>query len=125
DISLAFAVERLAAASRSDAPTVLAALLDRLEPPSRFALIKLVTGGLRVGVSARLAKQALADYGGADIHVIEEIWHGLASPYEELFAWLDGKAAKPERAATALFRPVMLSNPVQDGDLAKLDPRDY
>src|SRR5690606_24016270 len=55
DISLGYAVEALHAASRSDAPAVLAALLDRLEPSSRFALIKLVTGGLRVGVSARLA----------------------------------------------------------------------
>src|SRR5690606_35579475 len=62
DITLSFAVERLSNASRSDAPAVLAALLDRLTPESRFAIIKLVTGGLRVGVSARLAKQALADY---------------------------------------------------------------
>ena len=125
DISLSFAVDALHAASRSDAPKVLAGLLDRLEPASRFAIIKLVTGGLRVGVSARLAKQALADLGGADIHEIEEIWHGLEPPYEDLFAWLDGKAPKPERGAMALFRPVMLSTSVQDGDLAKLDPADY
>ncbi|MEO3386384.1 cisplatin damage response ATP-dependent DNA ligase [Mesorhizobium sp. CAU 1741] len=125
DITLSFAVERLDNASRSDAPTVLAGLLDRLTPESRFAIIKLVTGGLRVGVSARLAKQALANYGDVDVHDIEEIWHGLEPPYEELFAWLDGKAPKPERAALALFRSVMLSTPVQDGDLAKLTPSDY
>ncbi|TYR29414.1 cisplatin damage response ATP-dependent DNA ligase [Mesorhizobium microcysteis] len=125
DISLSYAVDRLHAASRSDAPAVLAGLLDRLEPASRFAIIKLVTGGLRVGVSARLAKQALADFGGVDVHDIEEVWHGLEPPYEELFAWLDGNAAKPEPGRLALFRPVMLSNPVQDGDLARLDPQDY
>ena len=125
DITLSYAVETLHGASRSDAPKVLAGLLDRLEPPSRFAIIKLVTGGLRVGVSARLAKQALADYGGVDVHDVEEIWHGLEPPYHDLFAWLDGHAPKPERAALALFRPVMLSTPVQDGDLEKLSPADY
>src|SRR5690606_17755316 len=56
---------------------------------------------------------------------IEEIWHGLEAPYPDLFAWLDGHAEKPERRAEALFRPVMLSNPVQDGDLDRLAPVDY
>ena len=125
DISLSAAVERLHGASRSDAPAVLANLLDELQPDSRFAIIKLVTGGLRVGVSARLAKQALADLGSVDVHEIEEIWHGLEPPYEDLFAWLDGNAAKPEHGSLALFRPVMLSNPVQDGDLERLGPADY
>jgi len=125
DLSLAFVVDRLRGASRSDAGAVLAGLLDRLAPEARFAVIKLVTGGLRVGVSARLAKQALADYGGADIHDIEEIWHGLEPPYEALFSWLDGRAPRPERGALALFRPVMLANPVQDGDLDRLAPEDY
>ena len=125
DIPLAQAVSQLRGASRSDAAVVLAGLLDRLEPASRFAIIKLVTGGLRVGVSARLAKQALADLGRVDVHEVEEIWHGLEPPYLELFAWLEGRAEKPKRAALALFRPPMLSNPVQDGDLARLDPTDY
>lgn len=118
-------VAKLQAASRSDGPRVLATLLDCVGIPARFAIIKLVTGGLRIGVSARLAKQALADFGGADIVEIEELWHGLSPPYEPLFAWLEGEAPKPEKAAKALFRPVMLSNAVDDGDLEKLDPVDY
>ena len=125
DLPLASVVAALHGASRSDAGRVLAGLLDRLDPGSRFAVIKLVTGGLRVGVSARLAKQALADYGGVDVHDIEEIWHGLEPPYAPLFAWLDGRGPKPERAAPALFRPVMLANPVADGDLDRLLPQDY
>jgi DNA ligase 1 len=125
DMRLSEAVERLRAASRSDAPKVIAALLDRLAPASRFAILKLVTGGLRVGVSARLAKQALADLGKVDVHEVEEIWHGLQPPYEDLFAWLEGRTGKPEQAAAAPFRPVMLSNPVQDGDLARIEPADY
>src|SRR5690606_35634739 len=118
-------VARLQAASRSDGPKVVADLLDRLDVSARFAVIKLVTGGLRIGVSARLAKQALADFGKVDVAEIEELWHGLEPPYVELFAWLEGRAPRPEKTARALFRPVMLSNPVGDGDLEKLDPADY
>ncbi|HWK66043.1 MAG TPA: cisplatin damage response ATP-dependent DNA ligase [Rhizobiaceae bacterium] len=118
-------VARLQAASRSDGPRVLADLLDCVGPSARFAIIKLVTGGLRIGVSARLAKQALADFGSVDVAEIEELWHGLSPPYESLFAWLEGKAGKPEKSAKALFRPVMLSNAVSDGDLDRLDPTDY
>ena len=123
--TLSEVVARLQAASRSDGPKVLAQLLDNSGIEARYAIIKLVTGGLRIGVSARLAKQALADFGKVDVAEIEELWHGLTPPYLELFAWLEGKAAKPERTAKAMFRPVMLSNPVGDGDLEKLDPADY
>ncbi|TIW40154.1 MAG: cisplatin damage response ATP-dependent DNA ligase, partial [Mesorhizobium sp.] len=123
--TLAEVVGRLQAASRSDGPQVLARLLDSASISARFAIIKLVTGGLRIGVSARLAKQALADLGKVDVTEIEELWHGLTPPYTTLFAWLEGKAGKPERTALALFSPVMLANPVGDGDLEKLDPADY
>ncbi len=124
-MTLADVVGALQSASRSDGPKVLAGLLDALDISARFALIKLVTGGLRIGVSARLAKQALADFGGVEVAEIEELWHGLASPYETLFAWLERSAPKPEKTALALFRPVMLANPVGDGDLDRLDPADY
>jgi DNA ligase-1 len=123
--SLGDVVHMLHAASRSDAPKVLANLLDRLDTSGRFAVIKLVTGGLRIGFSARLARQALADHGGVDVAEIEEVWHGLSPPYLPLFAWLDGLAAKPERAAAALFRPVMLANAIEERDLEKLEPADY
>ncbi|MCG6113851.1 MAG: cisplatin damage response ATP-dependent DNA ligase [Mesorhizobium sp.] len=125
EMSLADAVERLASASRADGPRVLESLLDRMEPPARFAIIKLVTGGLRVGVSAGLAKQALAEMGPVHVHEIEELWHGLTPPYTELFAWLDGRGEKPVSAARAMFRPVMLSTATDLGELAKVDPSDY
>jgi DNA ligase 1 len=123
--TLSDAVGALSRASRSEGPRILEGLLDRLAPESRFALLKLVTGGLRVGVSARLAKQALADFGNIDVHEIEELWHGLEPPYDTLFRWLDGTGPKPDRAALAMFRPVMLSTPVDLGELAKYDPADY
>ena len=125
DPSLAHVVESLSRASRSEAPAKFAALLDRLDPPGRYALIKLATGGLRIGVSARLAKQALADFGGREIVEIEEMWHGLKLPYRDFFAWLEGRAPKPEQAARALFRPVMLAPALETGDFDALDIADY
>ena len=125
NLPLSAVVETLQRTSRSDAPAILAALLDRLDVPGRFAVIKLVTGGLRIGVSARLVKQALANLGKVEVGEIEELWHGLEPPYEPLFAWLEGRAGKPVLAARALFRPVMLANALQDADAEKLDPADY
>ncbi|MBN9072308.1 MAG: cisplatin damage response ATP-dependent DNA ligase [Rhizobiales bacterium] len=118
-------VKRLQAASRSDGPRVLADLLDNAGAAARFAIIKLVTGGLRIGVSARLARQAAADLGGVDVAEVEELWHGLSPPYVSLFAWLEGSAERPAGAAKAPFRPVMLSHAVEERDLEKLDPADY
>ncbi|RFC69242.1 MULTISPECIES: cisplatin damage response ATP-dependent DNA ligase [Mesorhizobium] len=125
ELTLTETVAMLQRASRSDAPKVLATLLDQADVSSRFAIIKLVTSGLRIGVSARLAKQSLADLGGVDVSEIEEVWHGLTPPYLALFAWLEGRVPRPERVAAALFRPVMLAHPVGDNDLDKLDPADF
>jgi DNA ligase-1 len=124
-MTLGDVVGKLQRASRSDGPKVLAGLLDAVGIPARFALIKLVTGGLRIGVSARLAKQAVADFGGVEVNEIEELWYGLTPPYAALFQWLEGKGQKPEKRAAALFRPVMLSNAVEQADLEKLAPADY
>jgi len=118
-------VQRLSAASRSDAAGVMSDLLDELTPSGRYAAIKLATGGLRVGVSARLTKQALADFGNVPVEEIEELWHGLVPPFTDLFQWLEGNAPKPTSAALAPFRPVMLSNAVAENDFASLYPADY
>ncbi|MEO1602691.1 MAG: ATP-dependent DNA ligase, partial [Pseudomonadota bacterium] len=123
--ALGAVVEELQRTSRQAGPQAVAQLLDQLDPPGRYALIKLVTGGLRIGVSARLAKQALADWGQVDVTEIEELWHGLTPPYTDLFAWLEGRAEKPAEAALALFRPVMLATPLDEAELPKLDPNAY
>ena len=73
----------------------LARWLDALDETGRWALLKLVTGALRIGVSARLAKTAAAALGDKDPQEIELIWPGLAPPYLDLFAWLEGRADKP------------------------------
>jgi DNA ligase-1 len=125
DRGLAEVVESLRAASRREAPLVVERLLDRLDAGGRYAMLKLATGGLRVGVSARLAKQALAGFGGVDVAEIEELWHGQAPPYAALFAWLEGRGPRPAALAACAFRPVMLSHPVEHGDLDRLDPADF
>ncbi|KAA5805130.1 cisplatin damage response ATP-dependent DNA ligase [Alkalicaulis satelles] len=121
---LAEVIEGLQSATRASAPGLIEAWLDALDPAGRWALLKLVTGGLRVGVSARLAKTALAEFGGVHVHEIEALWHGLSPPYEALFAWLEGRADKPVSAARAPFRPVMLSHGVAPRDLDALAPSD-
>jgi len=73
----------------SAVPALIAGWLDTLDSGGRLALIKLVTGGLRVGVSARLARVALAEWSGQAVEEIEEAWHGVAPPYVPLFRWLE------------------------------------
>lgn len=125
DAPLRTIIASLQNASRREAPQLITGWLDRLGISERYALLKLVTGGLRIGVSARLAKQALADFGGVDVTEIEELWHGLAVPYETLFAWLEGRGTKPESMAAAPFRPVMLATAIDESDFPALNPQDY
>jgi len=115
-------VERLRLISRSDAPAVLAETLDHLDASGRFALLKLATGGLRVGISARLAKQALADAFGLDVEQVEEVWHGLRPPYQQLFDWGEGRAPQPSARDVPIFRPFMLAHPLED---ARVSLGDY
>ena len=56
---------------------------------------------------------------------VEEIWHSIELPYENLFAWLDGTADRPDPGDTPVFRPVMLAHPLEDGDLARLAPAEW
>ena len=115
DLRLGAVVERLASLSKSDAPAVLAGMLDRLESDERYALLKLATGGLRAGVSARLAKTALASAFDVDVDAVEEVWHGLAPPYPALFDWVEGRADQPTAANVPVFRPFMLAHPLDEG----------
>ena len=125
EITLTSVVETLTTLGKAQLPQQLARWLDRLDENGRWALIKLVTGGLRIGVSARLAKTALAALGSAEAQEIELLWPGLAPPYTELFAWLEGRAEKPASADPAPFRPPMLAHALDEADLAAFDPSDF
>ena len=139
-------VEALRTASRTEVRGLLEGWLDALEPKARWALLKLMTGSLRVGLSARLAKTAAAMIRPAaltappspegedetqalapvDVSDIEEVWHAVDAPYADLFAWLEGRAERPSPDAPGRFRPVMLAVAVDEAaDFPKLDPSDY
>lgn len=139
-------VEALRLASRTEVRGLLEGWLDALDPKGRWALLKLMTGGLRVGLSARLAKTAAAmmrpaaiseppdPEGGeavralepVDVSDIEEVWHALAPPYADLFAWLEGRAERPSSDAPGRFRPVMLAVALDEAvDFDRLAPSDY
>ena len=143
---LAEVVDALQRAGRSEVQPLIEGWLDALEPKGRWALLKLVTGGLRIGLSARLAKTAAAmirpataveppdPEGGeaetalepVDVSDIEEVWHAVDPPYADLFAWLEGRAERPSPDAPGRFRPVMLAVAIDEAvDFQKLDPGDY
>ncbi len=124
-LSLGEVVEALGAARRADVPALVEGWLNTLDAGGRYALLKLITGGLRVGVSARLAKTALAEMGGVGVGEIEELWHGLRPPYRDLFAWLEGRRGRPEDASGIGFRPLMLATALDAAELDRLDPAAY
>jgi DNA ligase-1 len=121
-IRISDAVERLRSASKMDAPHVLARMLDHLDASGRFALLKLALGELRVGINARLAKQALAQAFGLELDAVEEVWHGLRPPFTELFDWAEGRGEQPTAVDVPVFRPFMLAHPLED---ARLSLDDY
>jgi DNA ligase 1 len=123
--TLSEVVTTLASLGKAELPAQLAQWLDGLDEVGRWALLKLVTGALRIGVSARLAKTAVADLGNRDTDEIEIAWPGLKPPYGDLFAWMEGRAAKPESGDPAPFRPPMLSHAIEETDFAALDPAEY
>ncbi len=118
-------VNALRSATRPKAAELIAGWMDRLPPGERFALLKLAMGGMRVGVSARLARTALARLGPVVVEEVEEIWFGLTPPYGELFAWLDGSAEKPVIDDRLVFHPMMLANPLEEAALPTLDPTEF
>jgi DNA ligase-1 len=118
-------VEALARAGRNDLRKLLGDWLDALDETGRWALLKLITGALRVGVSARLARTAVAELGGVEVDAVEQVWHGLEPPYLPLFAWLEGEGERPSASDPAPFRPAMLAQPLDEKNFDALDPREF
>ena len=123
--SLSEVVHALQGAGKTDLPGLLAGWLDDLDETGRWALLKLITGALRIGVSARLAKTALAALGDFEANEIEEVWHGLEPPYIDLFAWVEGREPRPDTRNPAPFRTPMLAHALDEGDFAALDPQEF
>lgn len=113
---LSEAVETLSGATRANGPAALTSLLDRLDSDGRYALMKLALGGMRLGVSARLARQAFAQAFGVSIDDVEELWHAVPPPFTALFGWAEGRSPRPDLAVTPFFRPFMLAHPLAEGE---------
>ncbi|MBB4614547.1 cisplatin damage response ATP-dependent DNA ligase [Novosphingobium taihuense] len=111
--SVAEVIDMLHATTRSTAPTILTDLMDRLDVKGRYALLKLATGAMRIGISARLAKVAFAQAFGVSVEDVEEYWHGQVPPYLPLFDWAANGAAPPRTDLLPLFRPFMLAHPLE------------
>lgn len=109
--------------AKKDIQDILIDLLNRMTPNQRWALIKLGTRGLRIGLSARFLKKILAEYAvSPDIQVedIERVWHGVEPPYTDLMQWLEGDAPKPDISEKITFQPVMLSHPLDEVELPSM-----
>ena len=62
-------------------PGIVAGWLDALDATGRWALLKLVTGGLRVGVRRGSPSRRWPISAASEPAEIEEVWHGLTPPY--------------------------------------------
>jgi len=123
-------VAALSTRPKGELAGLLTGWLDSSGADVRYALLKLITGSLRVGASARLAKTALAEFAGGFGRVVaaddvEEVWHGLEPPYARLFDWLEGRSDAPDAAGAPVFRPPMLAHPLEAADFAGLVAGDY
>ncbi len=124
--SLSEVITTLTSTNKLALPRQIAVWLDRLDETGRWALLKLITGSLRIGVSARLAKTAVASLGPYAPDDIEEVWHGLVPPYAGLFAWAAGQGPQPESIDATPFRTPMLAHAVDEAkDFGQLLPADF
>jgi DNA ligase-1 len=114
-------IEEFQSRDKASIQAYLITLLDNMSPSQRWALLKLGTRGLRIGMSARSVKQTLAKMREVDVDVVEAAWHGLAPPYLDLFAWVDGTADLPDMSDVVTFSPVMLAHPIDvEKDLTRI-----
>ena len=121
--SLSEVIEEFQKRDKAGIREYLITLLDNMTPPQRWALLKLGTRGLRIGMSARSVKRAIAKIKNVELDVIEALWHGLEPPYLSLFAWIDGTAPMPDISSLLTYTPVMLAHPIdEEKDFTRISP---
>lgn len=101
------AVSEVVRTTRAALPAAIVGWLDACEPGVRLALLKLLTGGYR---SVATGTEVRAALGGVSV---DEVWHAQTPPYLPLFAWLDGRGARP---ASGGFVSFMLPGRAGPGD---------
>ena len=126
ELSLHTFVKLINETSKSKQKEIIFDIMNKSNANERWSIIKLTTGGFRIGVSAKLVKLALAEYGNKEIEDIERIWHGLSYPYLNLFEWLENKSFKPKIKFSDMFHPMMLAHPInEEKDFNNLKPSDF
>lgn len=92
-------------------------LWSMTSPSQRFLLNKLITGGLRVGVSQKLVLRSLAKHSGLDVEVLS---HRMMGSWEPTASWFRS-LLDPEVEETLISRPYpfLLAHPL-DRDLETL-----
>jgi DNA ligase-1 len=124
--SLGALVAGLQQASKKEVPGRVTEILDAATPTERWAFLKLVTGAtLRIGVSARLAKMALARAKGRDPDELEKVWSAFRPPYQDLLTWLDGRAEAPALGHQVYFHPPLLAQALDESELGGMIPADF
>ena len=100
-------------------------ILNYSDLNTRWALIKILLGGLRVGMSTNLVKTALSIYGSKNKSEIEMIWNGIKPPYESFFLWLEDKGQYPLIKNSETFHPFLLAHAIDLEDLYHIDINNY
>ena len=62
NVTLTNVIKDLINVQKKEAPELISNYLDNFDQNTRWAFLKIITGGLRVGVSSRLAKTAISKY---------------------------------------------------------------
>lgn len=124
---LAEVVVGLRAMPKRDWSAMVASWLDACGPFARVILLRLVTGRLRPDADFATVKAALADLSEGRVRIgdIEAVWHTLAPPYEALFAWLEGGAARPQLDGQLLFVAPMLAHGLDEAAAARVSPDEF
>jgi len=122
---LNFIIDELENSSTTNITKLIKKYLSIFSENERWAFIKLLSGGLRIGVSTRLTKLSLIHNTTIEISEIEQIWHGVVPPYNKLFNWIFGKGAKPEIEVEKVFHPLMLAHPIEKKDFNNLNPTEF
>ena len=123
--SLTEILATLDSCSKAETEKYVCTLLNQMSPHQRWAFLKIGTGGLRVGMSARSVKRVLADFGEVDLDEVEQLWHAIEPPYQELFSWLSGQSGKPDISGRLSFTPLMLAHPINVKSLDFINPNEW
>ena len=90
-----------------------------------YSIVKILIGGLRVGVSNGIIREFLSQTGLRDKFEIDELWHGFSPPYIELFEWLKGGKLSLNINKRELFHSFMLANSLEEKSLESLKTKDF